>query len=120
MTRSTKAALLSGLVFPGVGHLFLKQYRRASFLLLVALVAISVNVNVAFQRAQTIVDRVVSGETPLETGAISELVASSSNGSDSLLSSIPVIAFLACWLIGIIDSYRVGVAMENVDGVARK
>ena len=116
MTKSTKAALLSGLIFPGIGHIVLKQYLRGSILALVALLAVSAMVKVAFQRAQTIVDRVVSGEIPLETGAISELVANSSNDSDSLVPSISVIVFFACWLIGIIDSYRVGIALEKGNG----
>jgi hypothetical protein len=113
MTKSTKAALLSGLVFPGIGHIVLKQTLRGSILALVALLAVSAMLKVAFQRAQTIVDRVVSGEIPLETGAISELVANSSNDSDGLMPSISVIVFCACWLIGIIDSYRVGMALES-------
>jgi hypothetical protein len=113
MTKRTKAALLSGLIFPGIGHVFLKRYLRGSILMLPALVALSVIVKAAFQQAQAIVDRVVSGEIPLETAAISKLVAESSNDSDSLMSSISVFVFVACWLIGIIDSYRIGAALEE-------
>ena len=116
MTKSTKAVLLSGLVFPGIGHFVLKQYVRGSILMLVALVAMSAIVRILFQQVQAIVDRVVSGEIPLETGVISELVANSSNDSDSLIPSISVIVFFACWLIGIIDSYRVGMALEKGNG----
>jgi hypothetical protein len=113
MTKPIKAALLSGLVFPGIGHLVLKQYVRGSLLLLVALVAMWALLNVAFQQAQTIVDRIVSGEIPLDTGAISAVVANSSSDSDSTISSISMFVFLACWLIGIIDSYRVGAALKK-------
>ncbi len=113
MTKPTKAALLSGLIFPGIGHVFLKHYLRGSILMLPALVALSAIVKVAFQQAQAIVDRVVSGEVPLETVAISKLVAESPNDSDSLMSSISVFVFVACWLIGIIDSYRIGAALEK-------
>jgi hypothetical protein len=113
MTRSTKAALLSGLVFPGIGHFVLQQYVRGSILLLTALIAMSAIVRIIFQQAQAIVDRVVSGEIPLETAAISELVAGPSGDSDSFVSSIAMTVFLACWLFGIIDSYRVGIAMEK-------
>ncbi|MGB5624659.1 MAG: hypothetical protein WBM61_02925 [Woeseiaceae bacterium] len=113
MTKPTKAALLSGLVFPGIGHVFLKHYLRGSILMLPALVALSVIVKVTFQQAQAIVNRVVSGEVPLETAAISKLVAEYSSDSDSLMSSISVFVFVACWLIGIIDSYRIGAALEK-------
>ena len=117
MTKSTKAALLSGLIFPGIGHIVLKQYLRGSILTMISLLAVSAMVKVAFQRAQIIVDRVVSGEIPLETGAISELVTNSSNDSDSLIPSISVIVFFACWLIGIMDSYRVGMVLDKGPGV---
>ncbi len=113
MTKSTKAALLSGLIFPGIGHIVLKQYRRGSMLMLVALVAMSAIVKIAFQQAQAIVDRVVSGEASLDAGVISELLADSSNDADGLVSSISMVVFIACWLFGIIDSYRVGVALQE-------
>lgn len=115
MTKSTKAALLSGLIFPGIGHIVLKQYRRGSILMLVALVAISAVVKIAFQQAQAIVDRVISGETSLDAGVISELLADSSNDTDGLVSSISMVVFIACWLFGIIDSYRVGGARNSAN-----
>ena len=113
MKRSSKAALLSGLIFPGVGHMVLKQYLRGSVLMLSALAALSVIVTSVFQRALTIVDRINSGDIPIETGAIAELVSNSTGGADSLVESIAVIVLGACWLIGIIDSYRLGVAQEK-------
>ena len=113
MTRSTKAALLSGLVFPGIGHMVLKQYLRGSVLMISALTASSVIVTVVIQRALTIVDRINSGDIPVETGAIAEMVSNSTNGADSLIENISVIVLGACWLIGIIDSYRLGIAQEK-------
>jgi TM2 domain-containing membrane protein YozV len=116
MTKSTKAALLSGLVFPGIGHFVLKQYVRGSILMLVALIAMSAIVRIVFQQAQAIVDRVVSGEIPLDTATIATLVADSSSDSDSFISSVSMTVFLACWLIGIIDSYRIGIALQKENG----
>ena len=113
MTRSTKAALLSGLIFPGIGHMVLKQYLRGSVLMLAALIAVSVIVTAAIQRALTVVERINSGEIPIETRAISDAIANSTSGPDSLIVTISVIVLGACWLIGIIDSYRLGIAQEN-------
>ncbi len=113
MTRPTKAALLSGLVFPGIGHMVLKQYLRGSVLMISALFALSVIVTVVIQRALTIVNRINSGDIPVETGAIAEMVSNSTNGADSLIENISVIVLGACWLIGIIDSYRLGIAQEK-------
>lgn len=91
----------------------LRQYLRGAILMVAALVAASAIVKIAFQQAQAIVDRVVSGEIPLESAAISGLLSDSSSNSDGLVSSIAVIIFCACWLIGIIDSYRAGIALEK-------
>ena len=113
MKRSSKAALLSGLVFPGIGHIALKQYLRGSVLVLSALVAFSIVVTRVFQRALTIVDRISSGEIPVETGAIAEMVSNSTSGADSFIENMAVIVLGVCWLIGIIDSRRLGVAQEK-------
>ena len=109
MTKSTKAALLSGLVFPGIGHFVLKRYVRGSILMLVALVAMSATIRIIFQQARAVVDRVVSGEIALDAAAISTVIAAPSGDSDSFVSSVSMTVFLACWLFGIIDSYRVGI-----------
>ena len=113
MTRSTKAALLSGLIFPGIGHMVLKQYLRGSVLMLAALIAVSVIVTAAIQRALTVVERINSGEVPIETRAISDAIANFTSGPDSLIVTISVFVLGACWLIGIIDSYRLGIAQEK-------
>ena len=113
MKKSSKAALLSSLIFPGIGHMVLKQYVRGSILMLSALAAFSVIVTRVFQRALTIVDRINTGDVPVETGAIAELVSNSTSGADSFIENTAVIFLGACWLIGIIDSYRLGIAQEK-------
>ena len=113
MTRSIKAALLSGLIFPGVGHMILKQYLRGSILMLSALIALSVIVTRAIKQALTIVDRINSGEIPVETGSITELISISTSGAESSILNIAALVVGACWLIGIIDSYRLGITQEK-------
>jgi len=113
MKISSKAALLSGLIFPGIGHIVLKQYLRGSVLMFFALVALSVVVTRIFQRALTIVDRINSGDIPVDTGAIAEMVSNSTSGADNFVENAALIVLGACWLVGIIDSYRLGVAQEE-------
>ena len=91
----------------------LKQYLRGSVLMLSALVAFSVIVTRVFHRVLTIVDRINSGDIPVETSAIAEMVSNSTNGTDSFIENTAVIVLGTCWLIGIIDSYRLGVAQEK-------
>jgi len=113
MKRYSKAALLSGLIFPGIGHIVLKQYLRGSVLMLFALVALSVIVARIYQRALIIVDRVNSGDIPVDTAAIADMVSNSTSVAGSFIENIAMVVLGACWLIGIIDSYRLGVAQEK-------
>ncbi len=113
MRSSTKAALLSGLIFPGVGHMVLRQYLRGSILMLSALIALSVIVTNAVKQALTIVDRINSGEIPVETGTIAQLISNSTSGAEGSILNIAALVVGACWLIGIIDSYRLGRIQEK-------
>jgi len=113
MKRSSKAALLSGLIFPGIGHIVLKQYLRGSVLILFSLVALSVIVTRIYQRALIVVDRINSGDIPVDAGAIADMVSNSTSAADNLIENIALLVLAACWLIGIIDSYRLGVAQEK-------
>jgi hypothetical protein len=91
----------------------LKQYLRGSILMLSALLALSVIVTKAIKQALTIVNRINSGEIPVEAGAITELVSKSSSGADGSVLNIAALVVVACWLIGIIDSYRLGIIQEK-------
>lgn len=113
MKKSVKATLLSGLVFPGIGHIVLRQYLRGSILILFALTASSVIVNVALERALTVVDRINSGEIPIDSETITELVSNSASGTDSLIVNISLIVLGTCWLVGIVDSYRIGIKQDK-------
>jgi len=103
----------SGLVFPGIGHMVLKQYLRGSILILFTLIALSVIVTVAVRRALNIVDSINRGEIPVESGAITELVSNSISSADNLIVKISLLVVGACWVVGIIDSYRVDITQEK-------
>jgi len=115
MKKSSKAALLSGLIFPGIGHIFLREYFRGSALVVLSLAALSVVVAKAYQHAMLIVDRVVSGDISMEAGAIAQAVSNSTTAADSLVENAAVIVLVACWLGGIMDSYRLGAVQEKSD-----
>lgn len=108
MSKASKAALLSGLLFPGLGHLYLKAYRRGIGLAVVALGCLVVIIDVAMTRAQAIADKVLSGELPMDAAAIAGQVSASAGEPGSTASQVCAWLLLACWLAGIVDSYRVG------------
>jgi hypothetical protein len=109
---SVKAALLSGLVFPGVGHLYLKRYLRGALLAAGAAALSYFMISVALNSAFDIAGKIEGGDVPLNVESISQLVSKESQGSEDS-TDIASMALLALWLIGIVDSYREGRARDK-------
>ncbi|HSD69523.1 MAG TPA: hypothetical protein VLB07_08220 [Woeseiaceae bacterium] len=114
MRKSTKAALLSGLVFPGIGHLALKEFFRASILILVATTALYLLTSAAIDQAMSVVDRINSGDVALDAQSISEAVTASSAGTDNRAANASLLVFALCWIAGIVDSWRLGRIQDEI------
>jgi len=112
MKTSTKAALLSGLVFPGAGHFYLKRYLPGVLLALAASVAVYLVTSYAVQTALDIVEQIESGSVQPDIATITTLVTEKMHQTEEATNHL-TIAFIALWLIGIFDSYRIGKAVEK-------
>ena len=108
MKKSTKAALLSAFVFPGIGHLYLKRYVAGVLLASASFASIYYLIAKAIERAFEISAKIQNGDVQLDVEAITALVSQQSSGADARLLNIATTAFIICWLIGIVDSYRAG------------
>lgn len=108
MSRSTNAVLLSALLAPGAGHLYLKQYPRGIALIVVSLACLWVVVDRAMQQASLVLERLASEGGAIDPGRISDLVTQASKGPDSLAVSVATAVLAICWAIGIVDAYRLG------------
>jgi hypothetical protein len=117
LKKSVKAALLSILVFPGMGHLYLKKYILALSLSIGAATATYFIVSSAVQTALEVLEKIQGGNIPLEVSTITELVSQQSRIGE-YSTDIPMIALFTFWVIGILDSFRVGCMLEKVDAVA--
>jgi len=113
MKISTKVVLLSGLVFPGIGHFVLKQRLRGSVLMVTALIASAIIVKIAVQRAMALIDKINSGQIAIDSGTITELVSNSVSTTDNSTVNLSAMVLVACWLFAIIDSYRLGMIQEK-------
>ena len=108
MKKSTKAALLSAFVFPGIGHIYLKKYAAGMVLAGTSFAAVYYWMTKAVEMASEIAGKLQSGDVPLDAKAITELVSQQSSGADAQMLNIATITLGICWLIGIVDSYRAG------------
>ncbi len=103
MSKSIKAVLLSALVFPGLGHFFLKKPTTAAVLAGCAFVSLYWLVSAVEERTQRIIEQIQSGEVQLDTAAIAELVSKQAAAAET-----PMAVIVMLWLVAIIDAYRLG------------
>jgi len=108
MKKSSKAVLLSALVFPGAGHLYLKRYFSGFILMGLSLAGILYIISVTVDRAFQIVDKIQSGAIPPDVDAITQALALQSGGAGTDLLNAATMLIVLCWIVGIVDSYRVG------------
>lgn len=113
MTKSTKAALLSAFIIPGAGHFILKKYLYATLLISVSLIALSILITKAVEKALTISKQILNGEVKADIETIMQLVSNQAAGADAPLINSATFVLVIAWLIGILDAYRTGRQQEK-------
>ncbi len=112
MKTPIKVALLSGLVYPGVGQLVCQAYRRATAFCLVFSFALYFYFEEVITKYQPLIDKVKSGEVALNGQALAFEVAKNPIILDPQLVSFLTYILLVSWLVGIVDAYRLGIKKE--------
>jgi len=108
MRKSLKGALLSGLVFPGCGQFVLKHYIRGITLMLIGfacLVVIGVKV---LQQVFIVLEKIEYGGGAIDMSEILNAVNLVDTTSGDVTYRFASLLLLFCWIIGIIDAYRIG------------
>ena len=108
MKKSTKAVLLSGLVFPGAGHFSLDLFSRGLFFFLPALSSLIVLIQFSLGKAYAIADLIEQGKIPLDTAVITSLISAPPTGPELLKIQIATWIIIVCWVAGMVDSFRLG------------
>ena len=112
MSKTMKAVLLSALVFPGAGHLSLKKYVPGLALLAVAASGLYFIVSKAIEHAMKVVEQIEVG-TVFDIAAITELASQQAANMQGELLSVATLVIIIAWVIGIIDCYRLGRALDK-------
>ena len=108
MNNSLKGAFLSGLVFPGLGQVVLKHHKRGAVIMLTVLVSLSVIVIEAVQKAFAILEKIESEGGTIDMNTISNAATQASTTSDSFIFSFALLLIIFCWIIGVVDAFRIG------------
>jgi hypothetical protein len=102
MKRSNgAAALLSALVFPGIGQWFLGRRRLALLFALPALVAGYVYLDFALEEANAVAGQLLSGAVPLDPAAIAARVEAQPT---SWIVTLSGWVFVLCWVGSVVET----------------
>jgi len=116
MNNSLKGAFLSGLIFPGLGQVVLKHYKRGAVIMLTVLVSLSVVAVKAVQHALAILEKIELEGGSISMSTISNAAAKASTTSGSLTFNLVLLLVILCWIIGIVDAYRIGKKKDIEEG----
>ena len=99
---------MSGLVFPGLGQVVLKHYKRGIALMLTVLVSLSVIVLKVVQQAFTILEKIELEGRAIDMSAVSQAATQAFATSGSLTINLVLSLIILCWIVGVVDAYRIG------------
>ena len=107
MKSPVKAALLSGLVFPGLGQVYLKRYMRGLTIIIPVILGLMLIIGMAAIGALEGLKKIQieGGNADMDT-ILNLAVTYSKPGA--VYSEIIFLFIVCCWLFSVIDAYRIG------------
>jgi TM2 domain-containing membrane protein YozV len=103
MKAKTKAALISALLFPGLGHFVLKRAMRGCLFIVPTLLAIGLLLRTTLALADQLVAEIQSGALPFDIPLIMERI--SATGGDDAATNAASLVILVCWVGSIADAW---------------
>jgi len=116
MKNSWKGAFFSGLVFPGLGQILLRKYKRGIAFILAVIVSLVVIIANATQQAMSILEQTNLQGGNVDINAVSDAADKAVHTSSSLIIQFGLIVILLCWIMGTIDAYRIGRKKDLEEG----
>ena len=107
MNHSVKAALLSALVFPGVGQIVNGYKRGWAFVIAVSVLLVLI-ISKLVQQALMVLEEMQKQGTPVDVNEISKLSSELVSFSDNVFLNSALILLILVWLVSVIDAYRTG------------
>jgi len=104
------------LVFPGLGQVVQKHYKRGVAIMLSVSLCLSVVVVKAVQQALAILETIASEGGAIDMSTISNAATQASTTSGNLTLNLALLLVILCWIIGVIDAYRIGKKKDIEEG----
>lgn len=106
MNNALKSALLSALIFPGVGHFVLKKPIQGLILTVTSIFSLYLLFTSLSEIAEQLRIQIQNSGAIPTLQELSYQLSSQGLGTPSLIVSI-------CWIVGIIDAYRIGQTQDK-------
>lgn len=103
MKKSTVAVLLSLLVFPGAGQVYLKRPLRGLAFIVPTLAAGIYVINQALEEAGKIVGQITAGTLAMDPAALAAQIEQS--GGNTTLANVASAVLLICWIGSAVDAW---------------
>lgn len=116
MKLAHKAVLYSALIYPGGGHFLLKRYAMGTLFAAVASICLCALLVRAIEVAQSISERILSGELPLDIARIRSEISLQALSDGSLTVTIATWLLVACWIVAGVDAFRLGRQSDRAAG----
>ena len=107
MNNSLKGVLWSGLIFPGLGQVVFKHYKSGIALIFTVFASMVVVVFKAVQQAFVVLEKIELEGGVIDFKTITD-AATQVSSSDSAVYNLGLSLIVVCWVIGIVDAYRIG------------
>lgn len=108
MKTSVKAALLSALVFPGVGQI-VNGYKKKGWAFVISTVTLLVLIILKLVlQALQVIDEMHSRGVPVDANEISKLSSEMFSSSGNILLNSLLLVLITTWLVSIVDAYISG------------
>lgn len=108
MNQSVKAALLSGLVFPGTGQISAGYEKRGWLIIAVNCVFLYLIMSEVIKQAYSVIAEMQKNGSVIDVESILNVTSRLSEFSDNTFLNTVLILFVVGWVISVIDAYRLG------------
>lgn len=116
MTNAIKGLLWSALVFPGLGQLVLKLYKRAALFIAVAVSCIGIIVVRAVNNALAVLDEVKIVDGTIDMNSVTQAAQQAVSGADNSLYNFLLVLLLVCWVVAALEAFLAGKRLDRLAG----
>lgn len=108
MNQSVKAALLSALIFPGVGQISLGYKKRGWLIIGCCGVLLYLIISEIMQKAYQVIAEMQKNGSAMDIESISNTTSQLTGFSDNMFLNVLLILVIVGWVISMVDAYRLG------------